>query len=219
MGKNGLILLAAFLSGCSLGIPSTAYIEPPDGHDIARVRIITNSTVFGDSLNGNCAPAERHKMAEAGRFSRDGRNNINYPQFPAVGETKALGMPKRVMPKLAEYIGAVRMGEGSYKELVTEYRVRTDAPFQLATLGAAMGSYGSTYYTCPGEAKIYKLEPGKDYEIVVGPAIKSNVDGTATTGCMFGMFEYVTLSNSGETPIVVPKIMAGTPAPQNMCNQ
>lgn len=71
-----LFLTAAILAGCS-GIPSEPYVEPTQQENTARVRVITNSSVFGDSIQGSCAPALRHKMAEAGRFLDAGNLNIN----------------------------------------------------------------------------------------------------------------------------------------------
>lgn len=111
MRTAALFLTAAMLAGCS-GIPSEPYVEPAQQENTARVRVITNSSVFGDSINGSCAPALRHKMAEAGRFSEEGQPNINHPQFPL--KPTSLGMPERVAPKLVQYVGAVRMGEGLY---------------------------------------------------------------------------------------------------------
>ena len=202
---------AVALAGCS-GIPSVPYEEPTQTEGMARVRVITNSDVYGDSIVGSCAPATRHKMAEAGRFGRDGRANINYPQHPL--NSASLGMPKRVSPTLTQYIPAIRMGEGVYKEIVTEYRVRTDLPFQIATLGATIGSYGSTYSSCGGQALVYKLEPGKDYEALAGVGSRPNNDGGQALICVLGVFELVTLPG---TPIVIPKKLTPAAPPQVVC--
>ncbi|WP_053150770.1 hypothetical protein [Pseudomonas sp. P97.38] len=202
---------AAALAGCS-GIPSVPYEEPAQSEDLARVRVITNSSVFGDSIVGSCAPATRHKMAEAGRFGRDGTANINYPQQPQ--KSASLGMPKRVAPTLIDYIPAIRMGEGAYKEVVTEYRVRTDLPFQIATLGATIGGYGSTYSSCSGQALVYKLEAGKDYEALAGVSSRLNTNGGQAFICMLGIFELVSLPG---TSMVIPKKLTPVAPAQAVC--
>lgn len=213
MRNTWLLLLVSSitLAGCG-GIPSVPYVDPPQDDNTARVRVITNSNVFGDSVTGSCAPDTRHKMAEAGRFSEDGQPSINYPQYPL--KPANLGMPGRVSPKLQQYIGAVRMAEGLYTEIVAEYRVKTDALFQVATLGASAGSYGSTYAMCPGQAKVFKLEPGKDYEILVGLSSVPSADGKAVIMCMFGVVELISVPN---LPIAWPKKLGGTESPQKLC--
>ncbi|WP_260961872.1 hypothetical protein [Pseudomonas citri] len=202
---------AVVLAGCS-GIPSVPYEEPVQSESVARVRVITNSSVFGDSVVGNCAPATRHKMAEAGRFGRDGTANINYPQQPL--KSASIGMPERVVPTLVEYVPAIRMGEGAYKEVVTEYRVRTDLPFQIATLGATIAGYGSTYSSCGGQALVYKLEPGKDYEALAGVGSRPGKDGGQTLICMLGIFELASLPG---TSIVIPQKLTPAAPPQVVC--
>ncbi len=199
------------LAGCG-GFPSVPYVDPPQADNTARVRVITNSNVFGDSVTGSCAPDTRHKMAEAGRFSEEGQPSINYPQYPL--KPASLGMPGRASPKLQQYIGSVRMAEGLYTEIVAEYRVKTDAPFQIATLGASAGSYGSTYAVCPGQAKVFTLEPGKDYEALVGLSSAPNADGNAVLMCMFGVIELTSVPN---LPFALPKRLAGTESPQTRC--
>lgn len=199
------------LAGCG-GFPSVPYVDPPQADNTARVRVITNSNVFGDSVTGSCAPDTRHKMAEAGRFSEEGQPSINYPRYPL--KPASLGMPGRVSPKLQQYIGSVRMAEGLYTEIVAEYRVKTDAPFQIATLGASAGSNGSTYAVCPGQAKVFTLEPGKDYEALVGLSSAPNADGNAVLMCMFGVVELTSIPN---LPFALPKRLAGTESPQTRC--
>ena len=202
---------ALALAGCS-GIPSVPYEEPAQSEGLARLRVITNSSVYGDSITGSCAPATRHKMADAGRFGRDGTANINYPQFPL--KSASVGMPKRVAPTLTEYVPAIRMGEGVYKEVVTEYRVRTDLPFQIATLGATIGGYGSTYSSCGGQALVYKLEPGKDYEVLVGVGSRPSSDGGQALTCMLGVIELMPLAG---TSIVIPQMLTPSAPPQVVC--
>lgn len=199
------------LAGCS-GIPSVPYDEPAQTEGVARLRVITNSSVYGDSITGSCAPATRHKMADAGRFGRDGTANINYPQYPL--KSASVGMPKRVAPTLTEYVPAVRMGEGVYKEVVTEYRVRTDLPFQIATLGATIGGYGSTYSSCGGQALVYKLESGKDYEVLVGVGSRPSSDGGQALICMLGVIELMPLAG---TSIVIPQKLTPSAPPQVAC--
>lgn len=213
MRNTCLLLFVSSLSlaGCG-GIPSVPYVDPLQSDNTARVRVITNSDVFGDSVTGSCAPDTRHKMAEAGRFSQEGQPSINYPQFPL--KPANLGMPGRVSPKLSQYIGAVRMAEGLYTEIVAEYRVKTDAPFQIATLGASAGSYGSTYAVCPDQAKVFSLEPGKDYEVLVGLSSAPNADGKAVLMCMFGVVELTSVPN---LPFAWPKRLTGTESPQKLC--
>lgn len=179
-------LLASALAGCS-GIPSVPYEEPAQSESVARIRVITNSDVYGDSITANCAPATRHKMAEAGRFGRSGGANSNYPQYPL--KPASVGMPERASPALIEYIPSIRMGEGVYKEVVTEYRVRADLPFQIATLGATIGSLGSTYAYCDAQAVVYKLEPGKDYEALVGVGSRPRSDGGQGLVCILVVSE------------------------------
>jgi len=208
---NVVPLFAMALAGCS-GIPSVPYEEPSQSENTARVRVITNSDVYGDSIIGSCAPATRHKMAEAGRFGQDGTASINYPQHPL--KTASIGMPQRVAPTLVEYIPSIRMAEGAYKEVVTEYRVRTDVPFQLATRGATIGTYGSTYSYCGDQTLVYRLEAGKDYEALAGVNIGPNNDGQQGYVCMLGMIELVSFPG---TSLVIPKKLTPAAPPQAVC--
>ncbi|MCD9113470.1 hypothetical protein [Pseudomonas bijieensis] len=208
---TSVTFLSIALAGCS-GIPSVPYEEPAQSEGVARVRVITNSDVYGDSIVGSCAPATRHKMAEAGRFGGGGAANINYPQYPL--KSASVGVPKRVWPSLIQYIPAIRMGEGSYKEVVTEYRVRTDLPFQIATRGATIAGNGSSYRTCGGQALVYKLEPGKDYEAVVGVDGRPSKDGDPALICMLAVLELTTLPG---TSIVIPQKLTHAAPPQVAC--
>jgi hypothetical protein len=204
---------AAALSGCS-GIPSVPYEDPAQTENLARVRIITNSDAFGDSVIGSCAPAIRHEMARAGRFWGEGQPSINYPQQPL--NPKKIGMAGRVAPDLTDYVPATRMAEGVYKEIVTEYRVRADLPFQLATRGATFGNNGRSFSSCPGQALIYHLEPGKDYEALIGLRYSSNANGAPAPTCVFGIVELVPLPG---TKIVMPKRMEPDAPPQTLCKK
>lgn len=200
-------IFSAALAGCS-GIPSVPYEEPVQSEGVAHVRVITNSSVYGDSIMGSCAPATRHKMAEAGRFGEDGTASINYPQYPL--KSVSIGMPKRVMPPLVQYIPSIRRAQGAYKEVVTEYRVRTDLPFQIATQGATVAGSGSTYWACADQALVYKLEPGKDYEVFAGVDMRPDKDGRQALICLLGVFELTPVPG---TSIVIPsKLTSAAPA-------
>ncbi|MCJ2373395.1 hypothetical protein [Pseudomonas sp. RGM 3321] len=204
-------LVAVSLFGCS-GIPSAPYVEPAQSENSARLRVITNSNAFGDTIVGNCRPASRHKMAEAGRFTSEGRPSLNTPQYPL--EPAILGMPKRAAPELIQYMGIRQMAEGFYKEVVTEYRVRTDAPFQIATSGAGVGNFGSTYSSCPEQALVFKLEPGKDYEALVGVGGAPDKNGVQSLMCIMGVIELVSLPG---TEVLVPRRVMPITASQDVC--
>ncbi|MCV4343346.1 hypothetical protein [Pseudomonas capsici] len=192
-------LVAVMLVGCS-GMPSLPYEEPAQSENSARIRVITNSNVYGDSIVGSCTPATRHRMAQAGRFLSSGAMNTNYPQYPL--KSANLGMPKRVAPGLVQYIPSIRMGQGVYKEVVAEYHVRTDVPLQLATWGASIGGYGSSSFACVSQALAFKLEPGKDYEALIGVGSRSDEGGNEALMCVFGVVELVSMPG---TPIVIPE--------------
>lgn len=123
-------------------------------------------------------------------------------------------MPQRTAPKLVEYIPAIRMAEGQYQEVVTEYRVRADLPFQIATLGATIGSYGSSYSSCPGKAAVYKLEPGKDYEALVGVGSRPNGEGGYSLTCVLAVAEISPLAG---TPLVLPLMLSPSAPPKVTC--
>lgn len=206
-------LFALTLVGCS-GIPSVPYEEPAQSEGVARLRVITNSDVYGDGITGNCAPATRHKMAKAGRFAESGEASINYPQYPL--NPSKVGMPERASPALLEYVPSIRMSEGVYKEVVTEYRVRADLPFQIATLGATIGSYGSTYAYCDAQALVYKLEPGKNYEALVGVGSRPRSDGGQGLACILAVSELRPLA---ENSIVLPLRLEPSTPPQVACKK
>lgn len=212
--RLGLGFFIAVLSGCG-GIPSVPYQDPVSEEGTARVRFVTNSSVFGDSVSRNCAPSPRHKVAEAGRFQ--GSTPLSdYPQYPAAPSSLGMrSMPQGFEPELVQYIGAIRMAEGRYAKVVTEHRVRTDMPFQLASLGAAIGSYGSTYMVCKGGAKLYQLEPNKDYEAIVGVGRMPSGSEAEPLHCFFGMFELVSRLDSNT---VIPLPLKSTVAPEKLCD-
>lgn len=71
MRNASCIALIALLAGCG-GVPSVPYVDPPQSADTAHMRVITNASVYGDSITSNCAPQPRHLMAQAGRQYEDG---------------------------------------------------------------------------------------------------------------------------------------------------
>ncbi|MDH4608622.1 hypothetical protein E8F12_08660 [Pseudomonas sp. BN102] len=158
------------------------------------------------------APSPRHKLAESGRFHQGVTPNPSYPQYPAT--PSSLGMPKSYEPELIQYIGAVRMAEGLYTKVVTEHRVRTDAPFQLASLGAAIGSYGSTYMVCKAGERVYKLEPNKDYLAIAGVGHISSASETGLQ-CFLGVFELIPAEGTG---MAIPVPMKSTAPPEHLCD-
>lgn len=192
-------LIAVMLAGCS-GMPLLPYEEPAQSDNSARIRVITNSNVYGDSTTDSCVPVTRHRMAQAGRYLQSGMPNPNHPQYPL--NSASLGMPERVAPALAQYIPAIRMGQGVYKEVVAEYRVRTDVPFQMATWGASIGGHGSSSFACASQALAFKLEPGKNYEALVGVGSRSEGEGSEVLMCVFGVVELVSMPG---TPLVIPE--------------
>ncbi|MEN1832853.1 hypothetical protein AAIM60_08205 [Pseudomonas lijiangensis] len=193
-------------------MPSLPYEEPAQSESFARIRVITNSNAYGDSIVGSCTPVARHRMAQAGRFLSSGALNVNYPQYPL--KSANLGMPKRVAPALAQYAPPIRIGEGVYKEVVTEYRVRTDAPLQIATWGASINGRGSMSTACVSQVKTFKLEPGKDYEALIGVGSRTADDGSEAVMCVFGVVELVTMPG---TPMVIPEKIMPVANPQVAC--
>ncbi|MBX8474171.1 hypothetical protein K5D38_05205 [Pseudomonas cichorii] len=204
-------LVAVMLVGCS-GMPSLPYEEPAQSENSARIRVITNSNVYGDSIVGSCTPATRHRMAQAGRFLSSGAMNTNYPQYPL--KSANLGMPKRVAPALDQYAPSIRIGEGVYKEVVTEYRVRTDELLQIATWGASINGRGSMSAACVSQIQTFKLEPGKDYEALIGVGRRTAEDGSEAFMCIFGVVELVTMPG---TPMVIPEKIMPVASPQIAC--
>lgn len=79
----------------------------------------------------------------------------------------------------------------------------------LIRLGAAVGSLGSTYSTCPAQAKVFQLESRQDYELFVGVGISGE-----QLVCGFGMYHLMTF---GKSPMVVPFPLDATDAPQALC--
>lgn len=211
MKKISFILLAGALAGCN-SISSVPYVEPSPSADTAKVRVITNSSVYGDSLTENCIPKIRHKMAVSGRQYESGRMHETYPQFPLQPKTVE-GMPKRMAPKMIDLKPGIRMAEGMYVEVATEYLVPTNAPFMISTLGAVMGSYGSTQPTCPMDAKVFDLEAGNSYEVFVGMGPGQTPEGTKLF-CALAVRKMLPIGNTGEA---LPLVVEPKPAPKAKC--
>lgn len=212
MRKGYFLLLTGLLAGCG-GIPSVPYVDPPLSSDLARVRVITNSSVYGDSITSNCAPRPRHTMAVAGRQYDDGSPHSTWAQYPL--ETRKIGgMPDRIAPKLIKLMPSVRMAEGMYVEIETEYLVPTKAPFQIATLGAVMGGYGSTNAVCHQDAKVFDLEAGQNYEVRVGMDSRKTPEGESLV-CLLVVSKMLTIGN---TEFSLPIPLKGRPAPQEWCD-
>ncbi|WP_110996548.1 hypothetical protein [Pseudomonas sichuanensis] len=203
-------LIVLSLAACS-SIPSQPYQEPADSTPTARMRVISNSDVFGDSVTGRCAPNLRHQMVQAGRFSA-GRAVENYPQFPKA--PAQLGMPQRLSPPLLSLTPTVRMAEGRLEEVVAEYRVPTSAPFQLATTGAGAGtSLGRGIY-CAEEARVYNLEAGRDYEVTIG----MGAIGQGENARLACRFDVRLLTPLGPGDMLMPVPVAGAAAPRKFCD-
>ncbi|WP_236170119.1 hypothetical protein [Pseudomonas parasichuanensis] len=203
------VTLIGILTGCS-GIPSQPYVEPPASAPSARMRVISNSTVFGDSVFGRCAPNLRHQMVQAGYFSA-GHALQDYPQFPSV--PAKLGMPPRLSPPLLSLTPTVRNAQGRVEEVVAEYRVPTSAPFQLATPGAGAGtSLGRGTY-CAEEARVYTLEAGRDYEVTIGMGAVGQ-GANARLACRFDVRE-LTAIGQGE---MMPVPLTGSAPPRKLCD-
>jgi len=202
-------LLASALTGCG-GITSVPYVEPAPSPDTARVRVITNADVFGDSLTANCVPKTRHLMARAGRQYDGGQPHETYPQVPLQPKQVA-GMPDRAAPKMINLQPTIRMAEGKYVEVQTEYLVPTHAPFLVATLGAAMGSYGSTYAYCPANARVFDLKAGQDYEVFVGMDPIQTPEGPRFS-CVLSVRRLVPIGR-----LVLPIPVDAKPAPEDDC--
>ncbi|MDH0732706.1 hypothetical protein N5F23_19690 [Pseudomonas sichuanensis] len=203
-------LVVLLLAGCS-GIPSQPYQEPSGLVPTARMRVISNSDVFGDSITGRCAPSVRHTMVQAGHFLA-GRALENHPQFPLA--PAKLGMPQRLSPPLLSLTPTVRNAEGRVEEVVAEYRVPTTAPFQLATLGAGMGtSLGRGIY-CDEQARVYNLEAGRDYEVTIGMGAVGQGDN-ARPVCRF---DVRVLMPIGQGDQVMPMPVTGFAAPRKRCD-
>ncbi|QXH49120.1 hypothetical protein KSS94_14235 [Pseudomonas fakonensis] len=205
-------LLLATLTGCS-GFQTQPYVEPPTSAASAKVRIISNSDVFGDPMTGQCAPKVRHEMVSAGRFS-SGKPLQNYPQYPV--SPPKLGMPERTSAPLLSLTPTIRMAEGRYEEVVAEYRVPANVPFQFATFGAGAGtSLGRGVY-CAADARVYTLEAGRDYEVTIGMGAIGQGDNVRPV-CRFDVRKLVAFGE-GQGRLTVPFPLVGVVAPERVCD-
>ena len=172
------------LSACNHQ-PWVPYVDPPVGSDTARLRVITNGEVRGGAYTG-CVGNEQG-LARAGRFGSDGQPSINYPQSPVT--PPQLGMPPRKLPTLDQYLGAIRMAEGAYTEIVAEYRVPAGTPFVLKREALAAGVDGQRYFQCAADTQVVTFEKGKDYELYTGMKYAKAPDGSVSRRCLFLIYE------------------------------
>lgn len=172
------------LSACNHQ-PWVPYVDPPAGSDTARLRVITNGEVRGGAYTG-CVGNEQG-LARAGRFGSDGQPSINYPQSPVT--PPQLGMPPRKLPTLDQYLGAIRMAEGAYTEIVAEYRVPAGTPFVLKRGALAAGVDGQRYFQCAADTQVVTFEKGKDYELYTGMKYAKAPDGSVSRRCLFLIYE------------------------------
>lgn len=172
------------LSACNHQ-PWVPYVEPAAGTDTAKLRVITNGEVRGGEYAG-CVGNEQG-LAKAGRFGADGQPSINYPQSP--GTPPRLGMPPRMLPKMDQYLGAIRMAEGAYTEIVAEYQVPAGKPFVLKREELAAGVDGQRYFKCAADTQVVTFEKGKLYELYTGMQYVKTPDGSALRRCPFLIYE------------------------------
>ena len=172
------------LSACNHQ-PWVPDVDPPAGSDTARLRVITNGEVRGGAYTG-CVGNEQG-LARAGRFGSDGQPSINYPQSPVT--PPQLGMPPRKLPTLDQYLGAIRMAEGAYTEIVAEYRVPAGTPFVLKREALAAGVDGQRYFQCAADTQVVTFEKGKDYELYTGMKYAKAPDGSVSRRCLFLIYE------------------------------
>lgn len=208
-GNIPLLALLSLLGACSVK-PVEPYSEPPLGVPTAQLRVITNGEVRGEAYAGCLGDSKR--LAKAGRFGRDHQASINYPQFPV--QPRQIDMLPRFAPKLPAYVGAIRMAEGAYSEVVTEYRVPAGRPFLLESAGLAAGSYGSTYRTCPPAQKVVLFEPDKSYEVYVGLNYIPVAGGEVQAMCAFAVYQLLPLSRPGAT---LPMALESRPPADRHC--
>ncbi|ERO65583.1 hypothetical protein [Pseudomonas piscis] len=187
-----LVALLGSLGACSVK-PVEPYSEPPLGASVAQLRVITNGEVRGGTYAG-CI-GDNQRLAKAGRFGSEHRANVNYPQYPEV--PRQIDMLPRFAPKLPDYPGAIRRGEGEYSEIATEYRVPAGRPFLLEGGGVAAGGTGNAYRTCPQVQKVVVFEPGKSYEAYAGLNYIPVAGGEVEALCVFTVYQLLPLSKPG----------------------
>lgn len=209
ISKNTVFVALVLLGGCSIK-PVLPYAEPPPSAQTALLRVITNGEVRGADYAG-CV-GETRGLAKAGRFSEDLQPSINYPQAPLVPGKQA--MAPRFAPKLPQYLGAIRMAEGLYTEIVAEYRVPAGQPFVLESMGLAAGTYGSSYLTCPAAKKVVRFEPGRSYEVYVGLNSAPGADGKMASMCVFGVYQLLSFGQSEKS---LPLPVEAKPAVETRC--
>lgn len=209
MKKISLLLLTAALAGCG-GISSVPYVEPAQSAGTAKVRVITNSTVYGNSLPSHCMPKVWQKMAEAGRQTEQGRVSEKYPQFP-LQPKKVGGMPDRKAPRLMKVPPQIVRSEGMNVEVETEYLVPTNAPFLVSTNGIFLGNTNSF---CPRASSVFDLEAGASYEIVVGMQYIPTLGGS-TLMCPMMVRKLLPAEQDSKR---LPLIVTPKPPPTETCS-
>ena len=178
------------LVGCSIK-PVEPYVEPASGTPTASLRVITNGGVGGGSYKG-CVGGWKN-LATAGRF-KNGSPSINYIQQPE--HPPRLPMPARIAPALPELPPVLRRAEGSYAEIVAEYRVPAGEPFLLHSIGASAGGVGNQYSACPGERGVFQFEANKHYEMMAGMFVRTDKEGNAENACIFSIYELMQIPPS-----------------------
>jgi hypothetical protein len=204
-----LLALLSLLGACSVK-PVLPYSEPPLSVPTAQLRVITNGEVRGEAYAGCLGDSKR--LAKAGRFGSNQQANINYPQFPL--QPRQIDMLPRFAPKLPAYVGSIRMGEGAYHEMVTEYRVPAGRPFLLEGGGVSAAGSGSTYRTCPEVKKVVVFEPGKSYEAYVGLNYIPQASGETAAMCAFAVYQLLPLGKPGA---VMPLALQAKPPLDRKC--
>lgn len=205
LGFFTLALFTALATGCA-ATPPKPYTEPSTATPTANVRLITNGQVRGAPFSG--CPVQGQLMAQAGRF-KEARMSIDFPQYPA--SPASLNMPPRTTPTLMEYMSLTRMAHGSYREVVTEYRVPAGVPFAFHFFGATAGGFGSTYLVCPMKTGVFEFEAGKNYEVGIG-MIAHMVDGEPRASCIMRAVRLLSVPNL-EIALPIPLNQSISPAP------
>ena len=98
-------------------------------------------------------------------------------------------MPPRQLSTLDQYVGAIRMAEGAYTEIVAEYQVPAGKPFVLTREPLAVGVDGTRYFQCSADTQVVTFEKGKNYELYTGVKSAKAPDGSVSRRCPFLIYE------------------------------
>ncbi len=205
------VFCALFLTGCGTHHPTAMFLEPEAGSSLATVRLITNGVVHGGEYDG-CV-ADLALMLRAGRV-KEGRYNPAH--MPAPYPPATLGLPGRKAPRLLDIWPGHRLAQGYFAEAIAEYSVPAARPFMIK--GSDIHAYApgfSSGYVCRGEARIYRFEAGRSYEIVVGMAAQPTQDGPAKPVCLFSAYE---LGENGPDVIESPHPLSFSTPEGIRCN-